>query len=240
MEVLMEEKPNYYAVIPAEIRYDKELTANEKILYGEITALTNKNGECWAGNEYFANLYKVKNRSVSRWISHLKEKRYITISLEYKNDTKEINKRIIKINGIPIDKNVKTYRQNCQEGIDKNVLENNTSINNKENINNKLFIQKKVFKKPTIEEIKEYCLERKNNISAEAFYDFYETNGWVQGKGKPIKDWKACVRTWEQRNKPKEEKLPDWWNKTNKDFEKEVDDEIRAKAEAIRNGTYKA
>ena len=44
------EKPNYYAIIPAEIRYDKKLTPNSKLLYGEITALANKEGYCWAGN----------------------------------------------------------------------------------------------------------------------------------------------------------------------------------------------
>ena len=98
-------------------------------------------------------------------------------------------------------------------------------------------INRKVFKKPTIDDIKEYCLERNNGINAEAFYDFYESKDWYVGKNK-MKDWKACVRTWEQRNK-KEEKLPDWWDKTNEDYEKEIDDEIRRKAEAIRNGTYK-
>ena len=60
-------------------------------------------------------------------------------------------------------------------------------------------------KKPTLEEVKEYCLERNNNVDAEAFIDYYEANGWVQGKGKPIKDWKACVRTWE-RNQINEHK----------------------------------
>ena len=54
------------------------------------------------------------------------------------------------------------------------------------------------FSPPTLEEVKAYCLERKNSVDAERFYDYYSANGWVQGKGKPIKDWKACVRTWER------------------------------------------
>ena len=63
-------------------------------------------------------------------------------------------------------------------------------------------------KKPTLEEVKDYCNERNNNVDAEQFIDYYETNGWVQGKGKPIKDWKACVRTWERNevNKQNEKK----------------------------------
>lgn len=56
------------------------------------------------------------------------------------------------------------------------------------------------FTPPTLEEVKEYCLERKNNVDAERFIDFYASKGWMVGKNK-MKDWKACVRTWEQRNK---------------------------------------
>lgn len=61
------------------------------------------------------------------------------------------------------------------------------------------------FIKPTLQEIKAYCQERNNGVNPEKFFNHYEANGWVQGKGKPIKDWKACVRTWEQNsfdNKP--------------------------------------
>lgn len=60
-----------------------------------------------------------------------------------------------------------------------------------------------IFVPPTVLEVAKYCLERKNNVSAEAFIDFYTANGWVQGKGKPIKDWKAAVRTWEKNSNPK-------------------------------------
>lgn len=57
------------------------------------------------------------------------------------------------------------------------------------------------FKKPTIEEIAAYCAERKNNVDPQAFFDFYESVGWKVGN-KPMKDWRACVRTWERREKP--------------------------------------
>jgi len=65
------------------------------------------------------------------------------------------------------------------------------------------------FTPPTVSEVKAYCDERKNTIDPQVFVDFYEANGWMRGKSK-IKDWKACVRTWEQRNqanKPKEEQI---------------------------------
>lgn len=58
------------------------------------------------------------------------------------------------------------------------------------------------FVKPTVEEISAYCEERSNGIPAQAFFDHYETNGWVQGRSsKPVVDWKACVRTWEAQRK---------------------------------------
>ena len=61
----MEEKPSYYAIIPANVRYDKNLKANEKLMYGEITALSKKNGICYASNNYFAKLYDVTPQAIS-------------------------------------------------------------------------------------------------------------------------------------------------------------------------------
>lgn len=56
------------------------------------------------------------------------------------------------------------------------------------------------FVKPTVEEIRAYCEERKNGLDAQAFFDFYESKGWKVGAAK-MKDWRASVRTWEQRRK---------------------------------------
>lgn len=64
--------------------------------------------------------------------------------------------------------------------------------------------KKNKFKIPTLEEVKEYCKERQNNINAENFIDFYTSKGWKVGKN-PMKDWKACIRTWEQREKEKQQ-----------------------------------
>lgn len=75
------------------------------------------------------------------------------------------------------------------------------------------------FKKPTLEEVQEYCTQRNNNIDPEHFIDYYETNGWKVGKNS-MKDWKAAIRTWEKRdfNKPfnkntRKEIVPNWLNK---------------------------
>ena len=59
----------------------------------------------------------------------------------------------------------------------------------------------KKFIPPSVIEVADYCVERHNGINAQSFVDYYTANGWMQGKGKPIKDWKACVRTWENNKK---------------------------------------
>ena len=69
--------PAYYAVIVADVRYDKTLKPNAKLLYGELTALCNQYGYCWATNEYFAGLYGLSVVTVSRLIAQLEKRGYI-------------------------------------------------------------------------------------------------------------------------------------------------------------------
>ena len=122
----MKEKPNYYAIIPAEVRYSN-LKPNAKLLYGEITALSNKTGYCFASNNYFAELYEVNKNTISRWISDLKRLGFITIEIE-----RAANKQIIKrCLGIV---------QKVDNPIDEKDKGNNTSINN--TINN-IYIKEK-------------------------------------------------------------------------------------------------
>lgn len=93
--------------------------------------------------------------------------------------------------------------------VNNNVLESNKRVTGG---------KEKTFKKPTLEQIQEYCKERNNNVNPESFYDFYESKDWMIGKNK-MKDWKACVRTWEQRNKEttkqqeEEAIIPSWLHK---------------------------
>ena len=88
------------------------------------------------------------------------------------------------------------------------VLPNVENLNGKEilierNTNSKeIPKERNIFRKPTFEEVQAYCLERNNGIDPEQFIDYYESKGWVVGKSK-MKDWKACVRTWERNRKGK-------------------------------------
>ena len=93
-----------------------------------------------------------------------------------------------------------------ENSIDKNSINNNK------------------FKKPTLEEVKEYCKERNNDIDAETFIDFYESKGWKIGK-ESMKDWKASIRTWEKKNHKTASIKPTWLDRTYKE-ERATEEEI--------------
>lgn len=80
---------------------------------------------------------------------------------------------------------------NTRDNIDNITLERDTRTCTRER-----------FRKPTAEEVAEYCRERGNNIDAEEFCSFYQSKGWVVGKS-PMKDWRAAVRTWEKAREKK-------------------------------------
>ena len=128
---------NYYAIIPAYIRYNKELKFAERLLYGEITALSNKQGYCFASNRYFANLYDVSMSTISRWISHLVELNSLHVEV-IRNEKKEIVERRIYVVDNPYMRNYPhpytqkeqyPYTQNSQYPICKKNKDNNININ---------------------------------------------------------------------------------------------------------------
>ena len=173
-------KPNYYAVIPASVRYDERVIANAKLLYGEITSLCNKEGKCWATNSYFAKLYGVHKNTISKWISSLVELKYIKIEIIYAENSKEIVNRYIRIQGEGI--NEISYTP-----INEKLKDNNTSINIKFNI-------------PTIDELEEYKNGKGYQCDVQQFYDYHSSKGWVVGKVK-MKDWKRALSYWESNDK---------------------------------------
>ena len=133
----MSENVAYYAIIPANVRYDPDLPPNAKLLYGEITALCNEKGFCWASNRYFAELYGVSIRSVQNWITALFEKGYIQVTNCEKNDSETGEIRLLSIVGshekifIPPRKNFHTlHEKNFIPPHENFFTHNNTSINN--------------------------------------------------------------------------------------------------------------
>ena len=136
------EKPSYFSILPANVRYDNNLKANEKILYSEITALANKHGYCSASNAYFARLYEVTIRAISQWIGHLEKSGYIKTQLIKDKETKKVVERRIYIQEAkPVEQMFHTPRTNVpypiehmfQKPMEQKFQENNTSINNTSN-----------------------------------------------------------------------------------------------------------
>lgn len=133
---IKEPEPSYYAVIPANVRYDTRLSPLAKLLYGEITCLCQKEGFCWATNAYFERLYQKSKWQIVRMINQLTEFGYITKEIEYYENTKQVKKRLLRLGGT--EKKEYFYSKNATTPSSKNDTTpgsrndtyNNTSINN--------------------------------------------------------------------------------------------------------------
>lgn len=123
----MEQLPNYYAILTPEVRYSKELKPIEKLIFAEITALSNLKGYCFATNEYLASLYDVDPCTISRYISKLEKLHFV--HCEYIKEGQIVKERHIFIT--PIDNSINGTVDNSVNGtVDQTVKENNKNINN--------------------------------------------------------------------------------------------------------------
>lgn len=174
--------------IPADLWLDENLSALDKIIYAEIDSLDCGDG-CFAGNEYLAEFCQCSERKISDAVAKLIDIGYIETARF------DGRRRILRVR---VAKNARQSRKKCDAESQKvrGSYSRNNIGNNIKNNNNK----------PSVEEIRDYCAERKNNINADEFFDYYESVGWMVGK-KKMTDWRAAVRTWE-RNK-KTETQPD-------------------------------
>lgn len=125
------EHPGYYSIIPATVRYDGRLTANAKLLYGEITALSNQSGYCWASNRYFSELYGVSKDSIQRYIKQLKDFGYVRVEI-IKEDN-EVKERRIYVCDDPAAKMPLPGGKIDPTPGGKNDPLNNTSVNTTNN-----------------------------------------------------------------------------------------------------------
>ena len=179
-----EKEINYYSVIPATVRYCKELKANEKILYSEITALANKNGYCYAQNKYFAELYNVTTHTVSQWVSHIQSLGFIEVEI-IKNEKKQFEGRRIYIKDIHyVQKNTYPYVLNSTYPMYKKVQHNNIKYNiddlfiliiNKDNkISQGFFDVLHKLDLDYTEEILQYFRDDKKQVIKNIIYVLYE------------------------------------------------------------------
>lgn len=128
----IKEKPNYYAVLIAEVRYDTKLGNFSKILYAEISALCNKEGYCWATNNYFADLFDVTSITVTRAITQLVQTGYIIRELE--NLGEENTARKLRLT---VTKKIIPHSKNDKRGDSKNDIQNTMNIDNNKSNKNK-------------------------------------------------------------------------------------------------------
>jgi len=119
----MKDRPNYYAILTSEVRYDNSLTPNAKLLYAEITALCNMNGKCTAPTSYFTRLYQVSRVSVQKWLKSLDDLGYIKRVVKYKQGSKEILARYITIVN-------KTSIKKLTDNTNINITNNNITYSN--------------------------------------------------------------------------------------------------------------
>jgi hypothetical protein len=122
---------------------------------------------------------------------------------------------------VSVDKNIVNVSNNTVNvDINQVNVSNNTQKKRKEIKGNKK-ISNSHFVPPTPDEIKAYCVERKNQVDSDKFFDFYQSKGWMVGKNN-MKDWKAAVRTWEKTEIKTGSKVA-FSNQQNYDF-KELED----------------
>jgi len=149
----MSNQPNYYAIIPANIRYSDKVNSTEKLLYAEITALCNQKGYCWASNDYFSKLFKKHPNSISRNIKNLSVNGFIKIHLV--KEEKNVDKRRITLVGSqkcldPLNKNVNTP-------LNKNVKHNTINSNN---INEKKELFEKFWEAYNYKKSRKLCYDK--------------------------------------------------------------------------------
>ena len=190
--------------IPKEVWLDTRLNALDKVILIEIDSLDQGENGCYASNEHLATFCQCSKTKVSTAISKLIECGYVYIQnfdgrkRELKSRLSNSERQSIKICNADIQnlKESNTYRNTNNNTVSNNIGENNNTPKAE---------KKERFKAPTVEEVQEYCTERGNNIDAQHFIDYYSARGWMLGKNH-IKDWKACIRTWERNDSFKPQK----------------------------------
>ena len=197
--------------IPKEIWLSKDLSTNEKILLAEIDSLGGSSDGCFASNQYFADFFDLSKDRISRLVSGLKNKGYITVELIYKEGTCEVDKRIIKLNPYSY-----FYQgvQNHQGGIGENTkdITNNYNINN----NNKTS-KKKTTKEPRHKygEFKNVLLSDKDLEKLKAEYGeelvekyIKKMDEWIELNGRRYKNYYLALRQWMNKEvSKKQEKI---------------------------------
>lgn len=204
-----------YILIQADFLTELALKGNDLLVYSIIYGFSKDGNSRYTGSlDYLAKWTNSSARSVTRNLANLVE-RDLIIKYEYNRNGVKFCEYAANLdaNVYGIDKMSGGYRQNVYGGIDK-MSNNNIVYNTINNLDKKENnIKEKRFTKPTIEELKEYCSEKKLNVDCEKFFNYYESKGWVVGKA-PMKSWKAALANWSKNtfgNTSTKQELPSWY-----------------------------
>lgn len=176
---------------------DLNLKGNELIIYACIYGFSQAENQVFSGSlQYLADWTNSTKQGVSKCLKSLVEKGYIKKEDKYINGVKFCEYYATELNTV-YNKVAQGIQQSLIPPMQQS-LTNNIDLDIKDNnINNNIVTNR--FVPPTLEQVREYCKSRNNNVDAEHFVDYYTANGWLVGKNK-MKDWKAAVRTWERNN----------------------------------------
>lgn len=193
----MSENPSYYSILTANVRYDPRLKnyADCKILYSEITALSNKYGYCTASNRYFANLYGRSKKTISKWINLLKDCGYLRIQQIYKHDSREVIERRIYVLSTPIPSEKDRYPLESGDPIPPEVKDNITRENKERDYKKSKIKNNDITNKDVVDMLLDYYAIQSNKWRS-TFPDISYSEKIVLGKiiaNKDIKDLYEAV-----------------------------------------------
>lgn len=190
--------------IPIEVWEARDLSWNEKVLLMEVDSYTSVGNPCFISDEYIAELLGVGTSRAGQLVSSLVKKGYLrragfdgrrrfietTIAFQCVKDCGAAPQKIA-------EQKPNNLRGRAAENCDIINQDNKTKNNTRENNTTTSATR---FVVPTLDEVTAYCQERGNGIDPQSFIDHYTSNGWMVGKTK-MKDWRACIRTWEARRR---------------------------------------
>ena len=178
----------WYITIQQEMRDDLGLKGNELIVFAFINGYSQEGQGCYYGS--LANLQRVcgiaSRQTAIDVLKSLIAKGYITKAENHLNGVKYVSYSVCPNIGHGVQK------------MDNACPENGHNKKGDININSLSIKEGSTFHKPSLEDVRAYCIARGNDVDPEQFFNFYEAKGWMIGKSH-MKDWRAAVRTWEQR-----------------------------------------
>lgn len=212
MAVLRKVKKTDYTVIDNNIFRNKKLSLKGKGMICTMLSLPDN----WEFSEDgLTSLSNDGKASIRSTLKELIEFGYL-VRTRNRDEKGILRDYVYTIYEEPTFENQKQVEEpNC----DYPTLENRNTykiLNNKilKETNNINIISKEKFKKPTLEEVQEYCIERNNNVNPKQFFDYYEVNNWVDNKGNKVRNWKQKLITWEKHSYTKKEvEVPSWFDK---------------------------